>query len=38
MLVSAGFHKLPGAFFFENPSMKITATIRTVDNIPRMDV
>ena len=32
--VSAGLHRLPGASNFENPSTKITATIKIVETMP----
>lgn len=38
MSIGAGLHKLPGASFFEKPSMKITATIIIVEIIPRIEV
>ena len=36
--VSAGLHRLPGASNFENPSIKITTTKKTVETMPTRDV
>jgi hypothetical protein len=35
--VSAGLHRLPGASNFENPSTKMTAIKKTVENMPTRD-
>jgi len=36
--VAAGFHRLPGASGLENPSMKMTKMMRSVEQMPNIDV